>query len=68
MKFTVDQETCIGCGMSKATAPVVFDLNEDGKAFVLMTDVPPQFVSAAHDAFENCPVGAIMEDYKKQKN
>ncbi|MBR0383887.1 MAG: ferredoxin, partial [Eubacteriaceae bacterium] len=48
--------------------PDVFDLNEDGKAFVLMEDVPPQFVSAAHDAFENCPVGAIMEDYKKQKS
>ena len=34
MKFTVDQETCIGCGMCKATAPDVFDLNEDGKAYL----------------------------------
>lgn len=61
MKYKVNQDECIGCGLCKATAPEVFDLNDDGKAFVLLDDVPPKYITAANDALENCPVGAISE-------
>ena len=32
MKATVDQDTCIGCGLCTGIQPEVFQMNEDGKS------------------------------------
>lgn len=54
----VDRELCIGSGDCVATAPAVFQLDEEGKAVVLDPDGAPadEIVEAAR----NCPVTAIF--------
>ena len=54
----VDRDLCIGSGDCVATAPAVFELDDDGKAVVIDPD------GAATDdvveAARNCPVSAIF--------
>ncbi len=58
MKFTVDQDACIGCGACESICPDVFEL-EDGKSQVILDPVPEQHQEAALDAENSCPVSAI---------
>jgi len=57
MKMTVDQETCIGCGLCATIAPMVFEMNDDGKAQAGM--ISEEQEQNALDALEQCPVEAI---------
>ncbi|HNW47012.1 MAG TPA: ferredoxin [Thermotogota bacterium] len=53
----VDQDACIGCGVCSSLCGEVFDLADDGKAFVKEdadTDLP-----CVEDAVNSCPVSAI---------
>ena len=61
MRVTVDEETCIGCGLCAETCPDVFELKDD-KAYVKMDEVPEQFADACREAAEECPVEAIQID------
>jgi len=59
MKARVDQETCIGCGLCPSICEEVFQLNEDGKAYAIVEEVPAGCEDTAKDAEESCPVDAI---------
>lgn len=61
MKFTVDQNACIGCGVCEAECPEVFEMIED-KAQVKVNPVPDSSKSSALGAEESCPVGAISHE------
>jgi ferredoxin len=59
MEARVDQDTCIGCELCPSICEEVFQMNEDGKACVIVEQVPDGCEDAAKDAEESCPVNAI---------
>ena len=59
MQVTVDEETCIGCGLCAETCPDVFEMNDD-KAKVKVDEVPEGVTESCKEAVENCPVEAIQ--------
>lgn len=61
MNLKVDTDVCIGCGACQATAPDVFEINDEGLAEVTCETVPDELNMDALDALEGCPVGAISE-------
>lgn len=65
-KYTmVDRETCISCGACGASAPDLFDYDDDGLAFSLLDNnmgtrsVPDELLDDLADAFEGCPTESI---------
>ena len=54
----VDRDLCIGSGDCVATAPAVFELDDDGKAVVIDPDGAP--TDDVVEAARNCPVSAIF--------
>ena len=58
MKVTVDEETCIACGLCAETCPEVFELKDD-KAIVKIEEVPEDLAESCRRAAEECPVEAI---------
>lgn len=60
----VDQETCISDQVCAATAPDVFEMGDDGMAYVRdgMTDIDGADLDMARDAAAACPVDAISID------
>ena len=54
----VDRDLCIGSGDCVATAPAVFELDDEGKAVVIDPDGAP--TEEILDAARNCPVTAIF--------
>lgn len=60
MKVRVLDDRCVGHGMCRLACPEIFELNdEDGHAFVLMEDVPPELTEAVDFAVRSCPEGAV---------
>ena len=59
MKAHVDRERCEGTGLCQGTCPEVFELDDDGKAKVLVNEVPADAEEACREAAENCPTEAI---------
>ncbi|MCW1384889.1 ferredoxin [Novosphingobium sp. KCTC 2891] len=60
MKVRVNDDRCVGQGMCRLACPEIFELNdEDGHAYVKMTDVPPELEHAVDHAVRSCPEGAI---------
>lgn len=59
MKAFVDKDTCIGCGLCPSISPEVFDMQEDGKAGVIVDEVPAGSEDSAKEAEDGCPVNAI---------
>ncbi|MBD1371653.1 ferredoxin [Hazenella sp. IB182357] len=69
MRTWVDKDTCIACGACGATAPDVYDYDEDGIAYVILddntgtADVPEDLFDDVRDAQEGCPTDSIkVED------
>jgi ferredoxin len=54
----VDRDLCIGSADCVATAPAVFELDEEGKAVVIDPDGAP--ADEVLEAARNCPVTAIF--------
>ena len=59
MKARVDKETCIGCGLCPSICDEVFEMDDDGKAHVIVDPVPDKCIDEAKDAESSCPVNAI---------
>jgi ferredoxin len=61
----INQETCIGCGNCEGLAPTIFDLDENGFAFVKLdgnqgcVPVPEDQVDHLVEAKEECPTDSI---------
>ncbi|HQA61015.1 MAG: ferredoxin [Tepidanaerobacteraceae bacterium] len=62
MKVYVDQDLCISCGLCIDICPAVFDWNDDGKADVIVDEVPADAEDDAREAMESCPSEAIKEE------
>ena len=58
MKFTVDQNLCIGCEACQGIAPEVFEF-PDSTSKVKIDPVPSALQPSALAAEKNCPVLAI---------
>jgi len=58
MKATVDEKTCIGCGLCADTCPQVFEMR-DGVAKVIADPVPAAAEADCLEAAKRCPVEAI---------
>jgi len=63
MRVTVDEDTCIGCGLCAEDCPEVFEMNDDKVRVKADDGVPEDVTKSCKEAAENCPVEAIkMED------
>ena len=56
MKPVVDRDLCIGCGLWPSIVPEIFEMDDEGKAIVLVEETDD---AAAQEAADACPVGAI---------
>ncbi|MGL5330239.1 MAG: ferredoxin [Peptostreptococcaceae bacterium] len=59
MKALVDKEICIGCGACTGVCPEVFDMDNDGLAVAITSEIDAEFEGTAAEAQDCCPVGAI---------
>lgn len=59
MKLRVDAEMCQGHSRCYATYPEMFDINDEGTAFVTVENIPAEWEDWAHNAIANCPERAI---------
>lgn len=61
MKLKVDKDVCIGCGACQAVAPEVFEIDGDGLAKAIDSEIKEELIDDALDAKEGCPVDAISK-------
>lgn len=58
VKYSVNQETCIGCESCTAMCPDLFEMH-DGKSIPKKKDLAENEVGPAKQAEQACPVNAI---------
>lgn len=59
MKIIVDPDLCIGCGVCEEACPEVFQMREDGLAYVIEDDPGHELYGPIRDSADMCPVDAI---------
>ncbi|MDP8262078.1 MAG: ferredoxin [Candidatus Ancaeobacter aquaticus] len=59
MKTIIDKNICICCGLCVEICPVVFALDDDGKAISKVDKIAKQQQNKANEAASSCPVNAI---------
>lgn len=59
MKVKVDRDVCIGDGSCVEVCPEVFELRDDGLAYVLQEEPPAELHDKVKEAADVCPVEAI---------
>jgi ferredoxin len=61
MRVRVDADRCVGHAMCRLACPEIFELSdEDGHAYVVQEDVPPDLDEAVQQAVRGCPEQAII--------
>jgi len=55
-KVTVDADTCVGCGLCSQACPEVFELKDDGLAYVIAQECDSCDLK---EVASQCPVEAI---------
>lgn len=61
MKVEVNKDLCIGCGACQAIANEVFEIGDDGQAFVKAPVITEEMEEETLEAVEGCPVSAIVK-------
>ena len=56
---TIDLSRCQGYGNCVSAAPEVFDINDEGQSFLLMSDIGEERLAEVRAAAAVCPVAAI---------
>jgi ferredoxin len=59
MKVVVDRDKCVGLGICEATAPDVFEIDDDGALMILADDIAPDQLGAVRAAVDGCPTEAL---------
>ncbi|MDK6862678.1 MULTISPECIES: ferredoxin [Nosocomiicoccus] len=66
IKYTIsDQDTCIACGACGASAPDIFDYDDDGISYSILdnnegiTPVPEELLGDLEMAYLGCPTDSI---------
>lgn len=59
MKVIVDQDACVGDGICEDICPEVFELRDDGLAYVLIEEPSEDLIEKVQEAAEQCPALAI---------
>lgn len=59
MKPIVDPDLCIGCGVCEDACPEIFQIRDDGLAYVIAEDPEPESYGCVHDSMDMCPTDAI---------
>lgn len=68
MKPIVDQELCIGDGICEDLSPKVFELRDDGLAYVINEDPDGSLWPTIQEAVDECPTDAIiLESYGRDE-
>ena len=59
MKAIVDHAKCVGDGICADICPEVFEMRDDGLAYVIVDEVPEAAEATVKEAAEACPTIAI---------
>ena len=59
MKAKIDRDGCISCELCVETCPGVFRMASDGKAEVIVDEIPKGMEDLAKEASDSCPVSVI---------
>lgn len=62
MKFKVDQDKCLRCGMCTGIATDLFEFDDEGNIKVNNEQINEENIEEVKEAKNSCPVGAISED------
>jgi len=61
VKATINHDECIGDSICADTCPEVFEMRDDGLAYVIIDgDVPPELEAKVQEAADACPTTAIQ--------
>lgn len=63
MKVDVNKELCIGCGICVNICEDVFQMDDEGLAFVKddREETKEENISSVKEAIESCPTNAIIQ-------
>lgn len=59
MKVEIDLSLCAGHGQCQEAAPNVFEVRDDGFAYLLVDTIPASEEANVRDAVDRCPADAI---------
>ena len=59
MRVSVDEDRCQGHARCWSICPEVFELDDEGHAVVVQSEVPVELEAKAREAADNCPELAI---------
>lgn len=59
MKAEIDLDLCQGHGQCQESAPNVFEVRDDGFAYLLVDEIPAAEEANVRDAASRCPIDAI---------
>jgi len=63
MKISIDSMLCTGCSLCASELPEVFDIGDDGLAYVKVESPEGSLAEKARETAAACPVGVIkIED------
>jgi ferredoxin len=65
-RLVVDRDACVGSSLCEQIAPLVFELDEEGRSSIIGD--PAQYADLVREAEENCPVAAIRYEPQSAPN